>query len=166
MMIAYTCSDEIAKMNRIPTFMSEITHPGAQGITAQTITGSTKETIGARKNTALSAPDGMTISLTMYFSMSAKHCKSPHGPTTFGPRRSCTAAQILRSAYIRNARLTRMMTITSRHCAEDQQEEPEAVGEEADVHPLLRRHLVGALAARAAPDPPSPRSPAGPGSRG
>ena len=104
-------------MNRIPTFMSEITHPGAQGITAQTITGSTKEIIGASRNTVLSAPEGMTISLTMYFRKSAKDCNSPHGPTTFGPRRICTAAQTLRSPYIRNARLTRITIVTARHCA-------------------------------------------------
>ncbi len=104
-------------MNRIPTFMSEITQPGAQGITAQTITGSTNEIIGASMNSVLSAPAGTTISLTMYFRKSAKDCISPQGPTTFGPRRSCTAAQILRSPYIRKARLTRMTTVTSRHCA-------------------------------------------------
>ena len=98
MMIAYTCIDEMAKTNRIPTFMSEITQPGAQGITAQTITGSTKEIIGASMKTALSAPAGTTISFTMYFRKSANDCKSPNGPTTFGPRRICTAAHTLRSA--------------------------------------------------------------------
>ena len=65
--------------------MSEITQPGAQGITAQTIIGSTKLIIGARRNTALSAPAGTTISLTMYLRKSAKLCSSPQGPTTFGP---------------------------------------------------------------------------------
>ena len=125
-------------MNRIPTFMSEITQPGAQGITTQTIAGSTKLTIGARKNTALSAPAGTTISLTMYFRKSAKLCSSPHGPTTFGPRRICTAAQILRSPYIRNARLTRMMIVTSRHCARIRMKRPKPWVKNA--MPLLRRH--------------------------
>ncbi len=115
-------------MNRIPTFMSEITQPGAQGITTQTIAGSTKLTIGASRNTVLSAPAGMTISLTMYFRKSAKLCSSPHGPTTFGPRRICTAAQILRSPYIRNARLTRTTSVTSQALREDQEEQPEAAG--------------------------------------
>ena len=136
-------------MNRIPTFMSEITHPGAQGITAQTITGSTNEIIGARRNTALSAPEGMTISLTMYFTKSAKLCSSPHGPTTFGPRRICTAAQTLRSAYIRNARLTRITTTTGRHCARMSRKSPKPC-EKNPVHPLLRRHRrVRSLASRA-----------------
>ncbi len=111
-------------MNRIPTFMFEITQPGAQGITTQTIAGSTKLTIGARKNTALSAPAGTTISLTMYFRKSAKLCSSPQGPTTFGPRRICTAAQILRSPYIRKARLTRMTIVTTRHCTRIRRKSP------------------------------------------
>ena len=127
-------------MNRIPTFMSEITQPGAQGITAQTITGSTKEIIGASKNTALSAPAGTTISLTMYFRKSAKLCSSPHGPTTFGPRRSCTAAQTLRSAYIRNARLTRTTIVTARHCARIRRKSPKPLREE------LHRRYSAAIA--------------------
>ena len=102
-------------MNRIPTFMSEITQPSFHGITAQVISDSTKVIIGARKNTVLSAPAGTTISLTMYFRKSAKLCRRPQGPTTFGPRRICTAAQILRSAYIRNASATSTSTVTSRH---------------------------------------------------
>ena len=114
----------IAKMNRIPTFMSEITQPGAQGITAQTITGSTKLIIGASMNSVLSAPAGTTISLTMYFRKSAKDCIRPQGPTTFGPRRSCTAAQILRSPYIRNARQTSTKIVTSRHCARIRRKSP------------------------------------------
>ena len=111
-------------MKSTPTFMSEITQPGAQGITAQTIIGRTKLTIGASRNTALSAPAGTTISLTMYLRKSAKLCSSPQGPTTFGPLRSCTAAQILRSAYIRNARLTRTTTVTARHCARISRKRP------------------------------------------
>ena len=146
-------------MNRIPTFMSEITQPGAQGITAQTITGSTKLTIGARKNTALSAPAGTTISLTMYFRKSAKLCSSPHGPTTFGPRRICTAAQILRSAYIRNARLTSMTSVTARHCARIRTKRPKPCVKNSIA--LLRRQRLPARGlAPAASAPPSPRSPA------
>jgi hypothetical protein len=33
-----------------------------------------------------------------YYKFEAKDCHSPHGPTTFGPRRSCTAAQTFLSA--------------------------------------------------------------------
>ncbi len=113
--------------------MSEITQPGAQGITAQTITGSTKEIIGARKKTVLSAPEGTMISLTMYFRKSAKLCNSPQGPTTFGPRRICTAAQTLRSAYIRNASATRISTVTSRHCARISTKSPKPVSKKPSM---------------------------------
>ena len=44
------------------------------------------------------APAGITGSLTTNFRRSANDCSNPQGPTTFGPRRSMTAAQILRSA--------------------------------------------------------------------
>ena len=124
-------------MNRIPTFMSEITQPSAKGITAQVITGRTKAIIGARKNTALSAPAGTTISLTMYFRKSAKLCSRPKAPTTFGPLRICTAAQILRSAYIRNARLVRIRIVTSRHWASTRMKMPKPVSKNAIA--LLRR---------------------------
>ena len=73
------------------------TQPSSKGITAQARIASTKDSIGARKNTGRSTPAGTTISLTTYFSASATDCSRPKGPTTFGPRRICTAAQILRS---------------------------------------------------------------------
>jgi hypothetical protein len=68
------------------------------GITAQATMASTKDSSGARKYTGRSTPAGTTTSLTTYFSASATDCSSPKGPTTFGPRRICTAAQTLRSA--------------------------------------------------------------------
>ena len=37
------------------------------------------------------------------FNRSAKDCKRPNAPTTFGPRLICTAAHILRSANNRKA---------------------------------------------------------------
>ena len=72
-------------MNRIPTFMSEITQPGAQGITAQTITGSTKEIIGARKNTALSAPDGDDDLLDDVLQEVGEALQQPPGPDHVRP---------------------------------------------------------------------------------
>ena len=48
-------------------------------------------TSGARRNTPLLAPAGMIGSLRMNLRKSAKGCSTPQGPTTFGPRRSCTA---------------------------------------------------------------------------
>ena len=78
--------------------MLAMAQPSATGMTAQAEIASTAETSGASRNTPLLAPDGMTGSLKTNFSRSAKACSVPQGPTTFGPRRSCTAAQILRSA--------------------------------------------------------------------
>ena len=49
------------------------------------------------------APAGMTTSLNRNLNASAKVCSRPKGPTTLGPRRICTAAQILRSARMTKA---------------------------------------------------------------
>ena len=78
--------------------MSAITQPTLTGITAQAASASVQVTSGASRNTPLLEPAGMTGSLNTNFNRSAKDCSRPHGPTTFGPRRICTAAQILRSA--------------------------------------------------------------------
>ena len=68
------------------------------GITAHAASASTQVTSGASRNTPLLAPAGITGSLTTNFNKSANDWNSPQGPTTFGPRLICTAAQILRSA--------------------------------------------------------------------
>ena len=78
--------------------MLEMTQPALTGITAQAASASTQVTSGANRNTPLLAPAGMTGSLSTNLRRSANDWNSPHGPTTFGPRRICTAAQILRSA--------------------------------------------------------------------
>ena len=77
--------------------MSAITQPSATGMTAQAENASTTETRGAMTNTPLLAPAGMTGSLSMNLKKSAKGCRIPQGPTTLGPRLSCTEPQILRS---------------------------------------------------------------------
>src|ERR1700721_1717158 len=78
--------------------MSEITQPRFIGMTAQAASASTQLTSGASRNTPLLAPEGMIGSFSTNFKRSAKDCSRPKGPTTLGPRRICTAAQILRSA--------------------------------------------------------------------
>ena len=78
--------------------MSATAQPAASGITAQAASASIAKTSGASRKIALLAPAGMTSSFSTNLSRSAKDCSRPNGPTTFGPRRSCTAAQILRSA--------------------------------------------------------------------
>ena len=98
----------------MPTFRSEMTQPGANGMAAQAMKASTKLISGASKNTTLSDPAGTTISFSTNLKKSANDCSRPNGPTTFGPLRICTAAQILRSASSRKARLIRIPTVTSR----------------------------------------------------
>ena len=78
--------------------MSAITQPRLTGITAQAASASTQVTSGASRNTPLLAPAGIIGSLSTNLSRSAKDWNRPQGPTTLGPRRICTAAQILRSA--------------------------------------------------------------------
>ena len=78
--------------------MLAITHSSLTGITAQAASASTQVTSGASRKMPLLAPDGITGSLTANLIRSANDCSSPQGPTTLGPRRICTAAQILRSA--------------------------------------------------------------------
>ena len=97
----------------------------------------------------MSAPDGMTISLTTYLIMSAKLWSSPQGPTTFGPRRNCTAAQTLRSAYIRKARLISTTTITARHCARISTNSPKPVSKKPSIPPPYSA-AIGAAARSAA----------------
>jgi hypothetical protein len=65
----------------------------------------------------LFAADGIVGSFSTNFSRSAKDCSRPHGPTTFGPRRICTAAQILRSASSTYAIVTSSSTSSSTDCA-------------------------------------------------
>jgi len=78
--------------------MSASTTPAWNGMTAQTIKATVKLMIGAIRNRPLFAAEGTIVYFRKTFSPSAKLCSSPHGPTTFGPRRSAIAAQILRSA--------------------------------------------------------------------
>ncbi len=90
------------------------TQPGARGITAQPTTARAKVTSGASRKTNLSAPEGTVISLRMNFRRSAKDCSRPNGPTTLGPLRICTPAQIFRSPHRKKARETSSQTVTAR----------------------------------------------------
>ena len=96
--------------------MFETTHPGARGMTAQAPKARVKLIRGARRKTILSAPAGMTISLRMNFMRSAKDCQRPNGPTTLGPLRICTPAQILRSASMKKAWEMRSQTRIAAIC--------------------------------------------------
>ena len=82
----------------MPTLMSPTTQPSATGITAHIAIARMTPTSGASRNTPLLAPAGMIGSFRMNLRKSANGCSVPQGPTTFGPRRRCTAPQTLRSA--------------------------------------------------------------------
>ena len=90
--------------------MSLIDQPSATGMTAQAEIARTTETSGAMTNTPLLALAGMIGSLKMNFKKSAIGCRTPQGPTTFGPRRICTAAHTLRSMSRRKAMMTSSTT--------------------------------------------------------
>ncbi len=77
--------------------MSASTMFWSNGITAQLSNATVKVMIGASRNRPLLALEGMMVSCRKTFAASAKLCRMPKGPTTFGPRRSAIAAQILRS---------------------------------------------------------------------
>ena len=81
-----------------------------RGITAQAASANTEATSGASRKTPLSAPAGISGSLSTNFRRSANDCSRPNGPTTLGPRRSCTAAHTLRSISSRKATLTSSAT--------------------------------------------------------
>ena len=76
---------------------ADLVHASAAGTTAQATTHRAAIASGAIRNTDLFAVSGITGSFSANFRKSAKLCKRPQGPTTFGPRRNCTAAQTLRS---------------------------------------------------------------------
>ena len=100
----------------MPTFMSEMTHLpqlfSLTGMTAHAASAHIAVASGASRNTTLSAPDGITGSFRTNFKRSANDCSRPNGPTTFGPRRICTAAQTLRSISSRKAMMISRTTST------------------------------------------------------
>ena len=78
--------------------ISDITQPGAKGITAQAAKLKTIVIIGAKRKTILLDPLGKIFSFVISFKASAKLCNNPKGPTTFGPFLNCINAKIFLSA--------------------------------------------------------------------
>jgi hypothetical protein len=62
-----------------------------------------KAIIGASKNIILFDLLGIIVSFINNFKPSAKGCKIPKIPTTFGPLRLCILAIILRSSNVKKA---------------------------------------------------------------
>lgn len=56
---------------------------------AQRVSASVRASIGARRKRRGEEEEGRTGSLMNSLIPSAIGCRSPHGPTTFGPLRSC-----------------------------------------------------------------------------
>ena len=71
------------------------TMPRPKGITAQATSESRKVSMGAKRKTVRLAPLGITVSLKKSLSPSAIGWRSPKGPTTLGPLRSCDGADHL-----------------------------------------------------------------------
>mgnify|MGYP003768754243 CR=1 FL=1 len=90
---------ETANRYNIPTFIFAKTISSLNGITAQAIKAKVKVTTGAKINITLLALAGIIISLKINFNASATVCKSPNGPTTFGPFLFWTKAQTLLSSH-------------------------------------------------------------------
>jgi hypothetical protein len=77
--------DVTAMKNRIPTFRLAITASGANGMTSHTRAAGRNMAIGAPRKTQRSDRPGETFSLVNSLNTSAAGCKSPRGPTRFGP---------------------------------------------------------------------------------
>lgn len=67
--------------------------------------------IGVARNRNGEDVEGRTGSLMNSFTPSAMGCRSPYGPTTFGPFRSCIYPNTLRSIRVRKATASRTGTI-------------------------------------------------------
>jgi hypothetical protein len=84
-------------------FKSKIRVYISKGIANQPIKAKNKVKKGPKTNKNLLAFVGIIISLTTNFNPSAKGCKNPQIPTTFGPLRRWIEAIALRSAKVKNA---------------------------------------------------------------
>lgn len=85
--IEYTARLDRARTNRIPRLRSTTGY--GMGMGAHRVIASVRASIGVNKNSSGEDVDGRTGSLMKSFTPSAIGCKSPYGPTTFGPFRSC-----------------------------------------------------------------------------
>ena len=75
---------------------------GPNGITAQVRNDGITMITGAIRNTTLSAALGMMSSFSASFTPSARLCRRPNGPFTFGPIRCCIRATTRRSHQMLN----------------------------------------------------------------
>lgn len=85
--IEYTARLDKARINRIPKFRSTTGY--GIGIGAHRVSAKVRARIGAIVNKRGEEVEGRIGSLINSFSPSAMGCRSPYGPTTFGPFRNC-----------------------------------------------------------------------------
>mgnify|MGYP007000251451 CR=1 len=85
MITPYIESEDMAKIYKIPTFISARTKFSDIGITLHATKDKAKETIGAKINITLFALAGIIVSLENSLTPSAKGWSNPNIPTTLGP---------------------------------------------------------------------------------
>lgn len=85
--IEYTVKLDIAKRNRNPKFRSVREKGSGRG--AQTVIARSRASIGVIRKRVGEEVDGLMGSLMNNLTPSATGCKSPYGPTMFGPFRDC-----------------------------------------------------------------------------
>lgn len=83
----YTARLEVARMKRMPMFM--LMRGYGMGIGIHIVRARVKASVGAIMNKNGDDVKGRRGSLTKSFTASANGCRSPYGPTTLGPLRSC-----------------------------------------------------------------------------
>ncbi len=105
----YTARELKASTYRIPIgtsamIMSTTPHGvgsgAATGITAKVTSEGTRTRMGASTKKNRDAVAGSVSSFRMFLIPSAMGCRSPKGPTRFGPRRSWIHAETRRSASV------------------------------------------------------------------
>src|SRR6202022_4387169 len=74
------------------------------GMMAKLASAAMIEIIGARRYRNRSRLEGALLDLKKSFKPSAAGCKSPQGPTRFGPGRCCMRAWTFRSNSVREAK--------------------------------------------------------------
>src|SRR5207247_8767909 len=86
---------------------------GPKGTTANAAKAAAGEMTGASAKRSGSAAGGRSSSLNISLMMSASGCRSPFGPTRYGPSRCCSIAATLRSTYTMMAAEFSNMTNTN-----------------------------------------------------
>lgn len=85
-----------------------------RGMGAQRVRARVSARMGANRNNTGEEVEGRTGSLMKSLTPSAIGCRSPYGPTTFGPFRSCIYPNTFRSSKVRKATASSTGTMYAR----------------------------------------------------